>query len=427
MQREHTLSQKIIYRSRLINGTPIYYGWIVAVVGTLSLIMTSPGQTYAVSIFIEHFIEDLGISRSVVSTLYSGGSLLAGFALPFIGRRIDRHGARVVMTTIVIILGIVCLYMGLVNNWIMLGFGFLGLRMFGQGGLSLVSVNVVNQWWVRRRGTVIGVSGLFVSMLGLAGFPILINWLIPIYGWRITYAILGLMLLAVMMPIALTFVRDRPEMYGLFPDGVNPETKSNKFDPAQIEENWTVAEVIRTPTFWIVAVGIASISMMATGLFFHMVSIFDDSGLSTSIAASAFVPIAVTTALVNLSSGVLVDRIAVKNMLSIALVFQAVALVMAPFLYTTQLAFLYGIILGATMGLIRTVSGVIWATYYGRLNLGSISGITTTIGVIGAALGPMPFGIGRDLLGSYTLVLLISATVPLLLGIANFFVGKPQK
>ena len=55
-------------------------------------IMTSPGQTYSVSIFIEHFIRDLGISRSLVSTLYSLGTLAGSLALPFVGRQIDRRG-----------------------------------------------------------------------------------------------------------------------------------------------------------------------------------------------------------------------------------------------------------------------------------------------------------------------------------------------
>ncbi len=66
-------------------------------VGTLGMIMTSPGQTYSVSIFIEHFINDLGISRSLVSTLYTAGTLIGSFALPIVGRQIDRRGARAVM------------------------------------------------------------------------------------------------------------------------------------------------------------------------------------------------------------------------------------------------------------------------------------------------------------------------------------------
>ena len=57
--------------SRLINASPVYYGWVIVVAGAIGMVLTSPGQTYAVSVFIDHFINDLGLSRSVVSTLYT--------------------------------------------------------------------------------------------------------------------------------------------------------------------------------------------------------------------------------------------------------------------------------------------------------------------------------------------------------------------
>ena len=56
-------------RSRLVAASPIYYGWVILIGGTLGSVMTSPGQTYAVSVFIDYFIEDLGLSRSLISTL----------------------------------------------------------------------------------------------------------------------------------------------------------------------------------------------------------------------------------------------------------------------------------------------------------------------------------------------------------------------
>lgn len=49
----------------------MYYGWVILVVGALGGVLTSPGQTYAFSAFLDHFITDLGLSRSLVSTLYT--------------------------------------------------------------------------------------------------------------------------------------------------------------------------------------------------------------------------------------------------------------------------------------------------------------------------------------------------------------------
>ena len=67
----------VVRFSRMVNGSPIFYGWIIMLAGTLGMIMTSPGQTYVISVFLEYIIADLGISRSLVSTLYTVGTLVA--------------------------------------------------------------------------------------------------------------------------------------------------------------------------------------------------------------------------------------------------------------------------------------------------------------------------------------------------------------
>ena len=423
-----TPNPSVTHSSRLVHGSPIYYGWIIMLVGALGLIMTSPGQTYAISIFIEHFITDLGLSRSLVSTIYSAASLLASFTLGYFGRQVDRYGSRAAAIVTTLIFGLACLFMGFVSNAWLLGLGFLALRTFGLGGLTLVSTNVINQWWVRQRGMVMGIAGLLMSVLGLAGFPNLINWLIPIYGWQITYMILGLILLLIMLPLAAIFLRDRPEQYGLQPDGDRPLTETGGDSPSPLnEDHWTLSEASRTTAFWVMALGTATIAMLSTGLFFHMVSIFADNSLASTVAATVYVPVAVTTAIVALSSGILVDRLPVKILLAGALLCQAISLVMAPYLYDVALVWLYGVILGTTFGLSRTVLNVVWAVYFGRRHLGSITGVASTIMVIGGSLGPMPFGIGRDLLGSYSLILIISAILPLVLSVITLFVDKPLR
>ena len=165
--------------SRLVAGAPFFYGWVVLAVGALGIIMTSLGQTYAVSIFVEHFIADLGLSRFLVSTLYAAGTVAGSLALSFIGRAIDRHGSRRMVLLIAVLFGLACLAMGLVGGAVTLALGFVAIRMLGQGGLALVSQNAINRWWVRRRGLALGISGLFASLIGLGAFPALVNWLFP--------------------------------------------------------------------------------------------------------------------------------------------------------------------------------------------------------------------------------------------------------
>ena len=420
----------VVQHSRLVKRTPFYYGWTVLVVGAIGVIMTSPGQTYAISVFIDYFIADLGISRSLVSTLYTVGTLAASFAMPFVGRQIDRRGSRWMIGIVSLLLGLTCVYMGFIQGAVMLGLGFLTLRMLGQGALSLVSKNAINQWWVRRRGMAMGIAGMSAALLGSGGFPILINWLIPIFGWRVSYGLLGLLVMVTILPLGLIFIRNRPEDFGLQPDGeIDKAGTVQEAKPRRpLEENWTLHEAMRTSVFWLILAGSASMSALSTGLTFHIFSIFSDNGLSAAAAASVFLPIAATGAIVQLGGGILMDRVPVRLMLALSLFLQALLLVMATFLGSLQIAYLYGILAGVRGGLQLIVSNVVWAKYFGRLHLGSITGVVATVGVGSSALGPMPFGIARDLMGSYTPVLVAFATLPFVLAIATlFFVRPPQR
>lgn len=397
------------------------------VVGTIGLIMTSPGQSYVVAIFIEHFIADLEISRSLVSSLYTAATLSGSFALPFVGRLIDQYGCRRIVTIISLAFGIACIYLGFVQNALMLGIGFICIRFLGQGSLGLVSLNVINQWWITRRGLVMGISGLFVALLGLGLFPVWVNALIPQLGWRHTYILLGCILLFGMVPIGYVFFRDSPETFGLQPDGHSGAAHKAKNAETPPEENWTRKEAMSTPAFWVIAGSAGTISMLTTGIIFHLVSIFADQGLDANTAAAVFVPLSITMAIVTLGGGMLADRLSGRYLLALVLTAQIAALFMALHLNNQWLVLLFGVTMGAISGLYRIIMSVLWANYFGRLHLGSITGVAQTVAVAGSALGPLPLGIAHDLLGNYEAVLVWCMIVPLIFSIANVFVGKPQR
>jgi MFS family permease len=414
--------------SHFVRQVPIFYGWIIIMAGTLGLIMTSPGQTYGVSPFVEHFIADLGLSRSLISTLFAVGPLSGSLALPFIGRGVDRRGPRFMVILIAAALGLSCIAMGLVQSAITLCLGFVALRTFGKGGLDLVSTNAINQWWVRRRGMAMGVAGLGMSLLGFGTFPIFINRLIAVYGWRWAYMIVGFITLLVLVPTGFLLFRDHPEDYGLEPDGHIRSTAHKELaTQGMIEENWTAREATRTSAFWVFLLGIGFIVMVGTGLFFHLVRIFADNGLNATIAAAVFVPIGLTQALVIMCSGILVDRVPVRILLALALVVQAASLGVTHFMRSVALALAYGILLGITGGLLRIVGSVGWANYFGRRHLGGITGIASVMVVGGSALGPVPLGIARDVLGSYQLPLTMMSILSLVLAAASLSAKRPTR
>ena len=79
-----------------------FYGWIIVGISALTIFFSGPGQTFSVSIFIYSYIEEFGWSRTMISSMYSLGTLFAGFTMGVIGNLFDRRGHRV-MTTIIAI------------------------------------------------------------------------------------------------------------------------------------------------------------------------------------------------------------------------------------------------------------------------------------------------------------------------------------
>ncbi len=423
-------NQKTIpLNSRIVRKSPIYYGWVVLIVGTLGVIMSSPGQTYSFSIFIERFIEDLQISRSFVSSLYAIGTVTGSLALPYIGRAIDRRGNRKMVVLIALAFGSACVYMGFVQNAVMLLIGVIFMRMLGQSSMTLVSRNVMNQWWVRRRGFVMGVSTLVSATLGVGLFPNLINWLIPQVGWRETYWLLGTLVVGTMIPLGFLFFRERPELYGLLPDG-DAEIVAGKPDPKKlvfVEENWTRAEAIRTSAFWLIVISVAAFSMLGTGLTFHIVSIFADNGLSADLAAAIFLPMSLTTSFVSIPAGWLIDRVATKYVLAAGLVLLTITILASTSIRGTQLAIMYGVVFGLTNGLARIAGDVVYANYFGRTHLGAITGLSSTITAVASGLGPLIYGVGRDMAGNYWPSLLLSAIYPATMAVLVLFMNRPKK
>ena len=401
-------------RSRVVERSPVYYGWVILFAGTLGLAMTTPGQTVGVSVFLDKIIADLGLSRGQVSLMYTLGTLAASFALPFVGRFIDRRGPRLAVGIVAALFALGCVWMGFVNNLAMLFFGFLLIRGLGQGSLSLVSLYVVNVWFVRRRGLAIGITGLGFAV-ATAFFPVLIEALIAQFGWRTAYMLLGLLVAVTILPLGTLLFRGQPERFGLRPDS------GAVTDEAVAETNLSLAEARRTATFWLFVAGNVCVAALSTGLVFHHYSIMAEGGLDRLAAATVFLALGFIVAGANFTTGVLVDRVPPRLLLSVAMGGQAAALLMATHVTGRPTILLYGALLGLTQGMNGALGASVYAYYFGRAHIGSIKGFATTLTVAGTAFGPFLFALGFERAGTYAPVLLLSTVLPVVIGVAALF------
>ncbi len=388
---------------------------------SLALALTAPGQTIGVSVMIDPLIADLGIGRTQISTAYLIGTLTGACAMPLVGRAIDRHGPRAVMAAVGAAFGAVLIALSFVTGIAGLTAGFVGIRMTGQGALSLVATTTVAYWFDRRRGLALGIVGA-VGSAGISTAPILTERLIAATSWQQAWLIQGLVVWAVVIPLALFGLRNRPADLGQHVDGV---------PPAHGEESsggltgWTLRPALRTGMFWVIVACLSASSMLATGLAFHQIDLLGERGLSTAQAAANFLPQTAAVLLVTIASGALLDRFSPRFVMTGSVLTLAAAVIAAALVDSAWTALAYGIILGTSGGMIRAVDSAAMPRYFGTAHLGAIRGISHTAVIAASALGPLAVSLGRDLTGSYAGVLPWLAAIPLLIAVAAATVPEP--
>jgi MFS family permease len=209
-------------RDRFINWVPCHYGWVILIGGALGAFMTTPGQTIGVSAFFDPLARDLALSRAAVALCYTLGTLAGILPAPLVGYWIDRRGPRLAAGVIALAVTLACGVMALTQSALTLTLGFAVLRGSAVGALSLVSQHVINLWFVHRRGMAAAAASLGYALGGMV-FPPVIEALMQAAGWRHTYAVLGVLVSATMLPVGLLVFRDRPERFGVRPDlGTQP-------------------------------------------------------------------------------------------------------------------------------------------------------------------------------------------------------------
>nr|WP_230416918.1 MFS transporter [Micromonospora tarapacensis] len=381
--------------------------------------MTAPGQTLAVSAFVDPLIADLGISRSAISTAYLIGTLTGAAALPAIGRLIDRHGVRRCMLVIGAVFGAVLVALATVSEIVGLTAGFVGIRMAGQGALSLAATTVTAHWFRRRRGFALGI----VSAVGAAGIslaPLLLERLIAHHGWRTAWLVEGLLVWAVVIPIALFGIRNRPADVGQQVDG-GSQGRSDSYVRADLSHR----QALRTPYFWVLAGSVATSGLLTTAVAFHQISLLTERGLSAAAAAANFLPQTVAGIAATLLIGAVIDRASPRVVLPAAMAGLAVALVWATQARPGWSALGFGAAIGAASSAIRTAESALTPRLFGLGHLGAIRGTITAVNVGSTAFGPVLFAVGHDITGTYTQALLVGAALPLAVGVTALL-APPQ-
>src|SRR5262245_56920846 len=198
--------------------TGLYYGWLV-VGASFVIVLLNTGVQSSFGNFLKPMSATFGWDRATVSIPAALATLLSGLCQPFVGRLVDGVGAGRVFTGSRLLMPLrPAARADTPGLWYLTGvYGILCALGFSGAG-TVPHTTLVAHWFVRQRGRAMGLvntGGSVGQLLIIPASMALVLWT----DWRMTYLILGGMLLIVGVPIALLLLRSRPQDMGLLPDG----------------------------------------------------------------------------------------------------------------------------------------------------------------------------------------------------------------
>jgi len=402
-----------------------FLGWRMVGIAILAGSLTGPGQTVGVSVFVDYFVDDLGLTQTSVSSAYLVGTLLGATAMPLVGQRIDEYGVRKALLIVASLFGLALLNMSLVQNWLWLAIGFVFIRMLGQGSLSMISSVTVAVWFDRLRGRAIGLSTIGIAA-GIALTPIVLNATINRYGWRQAWVLTAIAVPAILLPVGWFALTSRPSDVGQVPDGHPPDHDRSVEAAHNAAGGYNRSQAIAQPGFWLILSVTTLTSMLVTGLNFHAIDLLVQNGLTKDEAAQMFLPQIAGSTAAALGLGWVVDRTNGRVLPAVSMALLAGSHLLAASLNSRPLVVTYALSLGVTAGCSRVVSSALLPKWFGINHIGSLNGLVTLVGVAGSALGPITLALARDQFGSYGTAAVALASLPLAAMLYAFFVRPPH-
>ena len=340
------------------------------------------GQTYFVSQYIYFIREDLNLSRSEISLVYSAATLLASFNLPYLGRLLDKYSQFrfFMITSILLCAGLTTLAGSASIATLFIGFYL--LRGFGQGPLSLMATTIISRNFGKNRGKFLTIAGIG-RPISEGIIPFVAISLIAAIGWRGSlYSFVGIFFL-VMMPIGLFFISQIPK------SPLYPENETVHQIDEDLTWTWKLAFQKRWPIF--IMLNNALLPFIVTGLFFQQDSIASFKGWDLEVMSYSFIALSISNILGNLFWGPLIDKITAIRVLPIGLVPLCIGLICLLVIKQDYGALIYMACVGLSVGATGLVRNSLWAEIYGLRHLGAIKGLDSNVIVVGTAFAPIVY------------------------------------
>ena len=367
----------------------IRHEWRLLLFAFLMTFWSAPGQTFFISLYSGEIRAELGLSDGEFGGIYSLATLLSAIVMVWSGTLVDNVDLRRFSIASVLGLSIGCGLMSISAGIASLFIAIFIMRQMGQGLMFITGTTAVVRYLDKNKGKSTALAGMGYAV-SEAIMPILVVALILSLGWRASWQVTAIVLIAVMVPGILYLLRNHHQRHQDYLHQV--ESDKTITVEAQRKRQWTRAEVIRDKYFYLFLPGLMSQPLMFTGFIFHQIHIVESKGWSLAVWASLFLMYALLSVATKFFTGFWVDRFGAIRLVYIAGLPMALGLII---LSITSNIFWGGVFLaltGITVGFQSTVSAPFWAEMYGSKHLGSIKSLGAALMVFCTAVSPFLFG-----------------------------------
>lgn len=393
-------------------------GWkvlLVAAMGVTCGITAIP--IYTIGAFVGPLEDAYGWSRGAIQGATVSAYLTLIFAGPVAGYFTDRYGPRRVALWSVfgmaVAVGSASFLAG--TLWgLYLAYALIGI--LGAGTSPVVWTRAVSSWFVRKRGLAFGLTLMGTGIFATVG-PVYVTWAIAEFGWRAGYLALAVVPIVFVLPLVYFWFFERQDT-----NSVHKEEPSKAVDQSA---GLDLSASVRTSQFWIIAFSFLFFSTSISGFIASFIPMLTDSGLTREDAAAMAGFIGISVLLGRIITGFLLDYVRASILSTVVMALPAIGcLLWGLGVAGSSGPLLAAIFVGLAGGAEFDLVAYMTSRYFGLRHYGKLYGILFSSVIAGAAIGPLMFGFGFDILGSYAPVLITAAALFVIGGVSQLFLGK---
>jgi OFA family oxalate/formate antiporter-like MFS transporter len=348
------------------------------------------GALYAWSVFVAPLEKQFGWKRADTSMVFTIAVVMIAVGFVVAGRIQDRIGPLYcsLAGSILASLGFFLCSYATSLGYLWICFGMIGL---GNGFGYATPIPVMAKWFPDKRGLAVGLAvGGYGAGSAIFG-PLSQLKLIPAYGLPATFRILGAIFLV--MTLVGAFLLKNPPI-GYKPAGWTP-VAGRSSGPSR---DLSPAEVLRTPTFYLMWVAYALGCSAGLMVISQLVPFASSAGIAAaSLATMTLVVGAIGNASGRVLSAWMSDKLGRINVLRVMI---GISMVAMPLLYAVggNVALLYLLVFVVywCYGTQLSVNGAAAADFWGTRNAGINYGLLFTAWGVAGIIGPRIGGVLYD-------------------------------